>query len=67
MHFARVLLVLPRVVEQRPGEEGAADAEPEADDARVQLRVVREDPRLGVLRIDAAATTLLPVRWLLLL
>ena len=55
--MARVLVLL-RVVQQRPGEQGATEAEAEAHDARVQLRVVRENPRLWVLRIDVAPVVL---------
>ena len=49
------VLVPPGVVEEGAGEQGAAQAEAEAHDARVQLGVVREDPRLGILLLDGGA------------
>ena len=65
------VLVPPGVVEEGAGEEGAAQAEAEAHDARVQLGVVGEDPRLGVLladgRLGAALAVLGPLLVLLAL
>ena len=58
------VLVPPGVVEEGAGEQGAAQAEAEAHDARVQLGVVREDPRLGILLLDGGAA--LAVLWPLL-
>ena len=59
------VLVPPGVVEEGAGEQGAAQAEAEAHDARVQLGVVREDPRLGVLLVDVGGAAL-AVLWPLL-
>ena len=59
------VLVPPGVVEEGAGEEGAAQAEAEAHDARVQLGVVGEDPRLGVLLADGSGAAL-AVLWPLL-
>ena len=65
------VLVPPGVVQEGAGEEGAAQAEAEAHDARVQLGVVGEDPRLGVLladgRLGAALAVLRPLLVLLAL
>ena len=58
------VLVPPGVVEEGAGEQGAAQAEAEAHDARVQLGVVGEDPRLGILLLDGGAA--LAVLWPLL-
>ena len=58
------VLVPPGVVEEGASEQGAAQAEAEAHDARVQLGVVGEDPRLGILLLDGGAA--LAVLWPLL-
>ena len=59
------VLVPPGVVEEGAGEQGAAQAEAKAHDARVQLGVLGEDPRLGVLLVDVGGAAL-AVLWPLL-